>query len=273
PPYFFWKRSRQENLNSFSSSIRNLLNHCEGRNNGFTLAEVLITLVIIGVIAALTVPTMIAKYQKQALTTAFKKSYSIVSQAIAKSQMENGPLETWDFPSSVNNETTAQVVEKYILPYLQVAKNCKTESGKDCFSANTTYKKINGSDYQIVDSLDKRYRFVLNDGSLVSIEVVPNSCLTTAKKRCIIFQVDINGKKGPNQLGRDYFSFSAYPFTNNVMPDGTYDLYSSNRYDDAKKTWNRIPIERINQDCNPKGSGEGWLCAGKIMQEGWQMNY
>ena len=48
----------------------------------FTLAEVLITLGIIGVVAAMTLPTVIAKYQHKALETAFKKTYSSIMQAM-----------------------------------------------------------------------------------------------------------------------------------------------------------------------------------------------
>ena len=52
-------------------------------SNGFTLAEVLITLGIIGVVAALTMPALIGNYQKKEITTRLKKTYSIVQQAIS----------------------------------------------------------------------------------------------------------------------------------------------------------------------------------------------
>lgn len=48
---------------------------------GFTLAEVLITLGIIGVVAAMTMPTLVSKYRQRALETAFKKTYSNLMQA------------------------------------------------------------------------------------------------------------------------------------------------------------------------------------------------
>lgn len=55
---------------------------------GFTLAEVLITLGIIGVVAALTMPTLIANYQKTAIKSQFKKSYSVLQQALLKAQAD-----------------------------------------------------------------------------------------------------------------------------------------------------------------------------------------
>ena len=48
---------------------------------GFTLAEVLITLGVIGIVAALTMPALIANYQKKVLETRIKKFYSVLNQA------------------------------------------------------------------------------------------------------------------------------------------------------------------------------------------------
>lgn len=52
------------------------------RKQGFTLAEVLITLVIIGVIAAMTLPSLLGGTNKQELKTGLQKSISVLSQAI-----------------------------------------------------------------------------------------------------------------------------------------------------------------------------------------------
>ena len=65
------------------------------RKAAFTLAEVLITLGIIGVVAAMTLPTLIAKYQKQVVTTHLKKYYSVMSQAIKLAEAENGDIKYW----------------------------------------------------------------------------------------------------------------------------------------------------------------------------------
>ncbi len=63
---------------------------------GFTLAEVLITLAIIGVVAALTIPTVVRNYQKQQTVVKLKKVYSVLNQAFNNSQAENGMYQTWD---------------------------------------------------------------------------------------------------------------------------------------------------------------------------------
>jgi prepilin-type N-terminal cleavage/methylation domain-containing protein len=58
--------------------------------NGFTLAEVLITLGIIGVIAAITIPNLISQYKKEAQVTALKKFYSEFSQVLQRTKTDTG---------------------------------------------------------------------------------------------------------------------------------------------------------------------------------------
>ena len=65
----------------------------------FTLAEVLITLGIIGVVAALTLPNLIENHQKQVTASHLKKMYSIVKNAVNLAEIENGPKENWIFPT------------------------------------------------------------------------------------------------------------------------------------------------------------------------------
>jgi type II secretory pathway pseudopilin PulG len=63
----------------------------------FTLAEVLITLGIIGIVAEMTIPTLINNFQKQETAVMVEKTYSDLSQAIRLSEIDNGPVATWNF--------------------------------------------------------------------------------------------------------------------------------------------------------------------------------
>ncbi len=63
----------------------------------FTLAEVLITLGIIGIVAAMTLPTLVAKYKEKQRVTQVKKAYSILSQAYQMAVTEYGDINTWNF--------------------------------------------------------------------------------------------------------------------------------------------------------------------------------
>lgn len=89
------------------------------KKSAFTLAEVLITLGIIGVVAALTMPAVIANYQKQETVSKLKKFYSVMQQAITRAELEYGNIEDWDFGK---NDETILFFNKYLRPYLQVAK-------------------------------------------------------------------------------------------------------------------------------------------------------
>lgn len=99
----------------------------------FTLAEVLITLGVIGVVAAITIPGLITSYNKKITETRLAKFYSVFNQAIRLSVAENGDVDTWDdyWSASGNtyqdgqtqdNETGVEgAFELYLKPYIQIA--------------------------------------------------------------------------------------------------------------------------------------------------------
>ena len=95
----------------------------------FTLAEVLITLGIIGIIAAMTLPTLIANYQKKVVETRLISFYSKINQAYRMSYAENG--DTVDWITSDKNYSYDEMVkwlEQYIFPYMKHMSvyNCTT---------------------------------------------------------------------------------------------------------------------------------------------------
>jgi len=102
--------------------------------SAFTLAEVLITLAIIGVVAAITIPTLTANYKKKVIETRLAKFYSTINQAMKLSSVDNGPINTWNYFTEIpifdenGNEvshTSSGVLEwfnKYIAPYIKTLK-------------------------------------------------------------------------------------------------------------------------------------------------------
>ncbi len=110
----------------------------------FTIAEILIVLGIIGVIAAITIPSLISNYRKSVVETRLKAFYSNINQAIAQSEIENGDKKYWDkmqdgYPSDAEgNPDTSQTplaqawYEKYLKNYLLTTKieYSKTTIGK-----------------------------------------------------------------------------------------------------------------------------------------------
>ena len=109
------------------------------KNFGFTLAEVLITLGIIGVVAAMTIPNLISNHRKNIVETRMAKFYSVINQAIRRSEADNGPVAHWDKLilddiKDENNEiigkttNTKEWFNKYLKPYLNVKKFVETDA-------------------------------------------------------------------------------------------------------------------------------------------------
>ena len=164
--------------------------------NAFTLAEVLITLGVIGVVAAMTMPVLIQKHQEQVTVNKVKKFYSIMSQAYLSVSNEYGYPSEWG--STESNKDAATRFAVRFKPYLRILKDCGYEEG--CF-VNANYKHANGGNTINLLSNPTRYMMMLNDGSSIAI-------LSHASVNDIIIYYDVNGMKAPNQFGRDMFQIA-----------------------------------------------------------------
>jgi len=141
----------------------------------------------------MTIPAIKTYFDKQATITGYQRAYSILSQAVRLSEAENGMIDTWNFPTTMND--TAQSLtffNTYLAPYLSISKRCDTASG--CWALS---KKPNGTPADVTS--DGTIRYILNDGMALSICNYGSSLMG-------IF-VDINGLKNPNTMGKDVFCF------------------------------------------------------------------
>jgi len=170
-------------------------------NRGFTLAETLITLVIIGVVAALTVPSLINKTNNQEYVSRLKKEYSTFSQVTQKIISDEGPVTSW--------ATSTENIYKLYRKYLNNAKDCNSSTG--CFDQPFKYMYSNNRDTWW-DTDSSYRRFILTDGTTVMIVSGTPDCTLTgmstgSKNVCSFIFVDVNGKKAPNNVGKDIFLF------------------------------------------------------------------
>ena len=151
-------------------------------------------------------PTLIQRYQDQAIKSALKKNYSVLKSALDKYQVENGER-------FLPNEATRIGVKSTLMKYLNVLTDCGVgcNDSKACipyYPTETdtqknpdTYKNYNGTSKITLSYFDDG-QFVLNDGSLILIEHATNNSSTT------FISVDVNGyAKKPNRLGKDLFMF------------------------------------------------------------------
>ena len=124
------------------------------RRVAFTLAEVLITLAIIGVVAAMTIPNLIANYEKRVTAIRVKKAYAELTQVLRLSQIDNGPISRWNMVSDGELGYTRNVMEEKILPYLKGVTECSTgieySCGMPVSGAGINYKLNNGTGMSVL---------------------------------------------------------------------------------------------------------------------------
>ncbi len=171
---------------------------------GFTIAEVLITLGIIGVVAGLTIPTIIKKQEEISTVSKLKKIYSTLSQASLQAIQDNGTPDNWDL-KGVGDQDGAVNAFKMLIPYLRVAENCGKSNG--CFPQNVYYKFLNGGDQWNLYASTNMARIKLADGTPVGIRISDETCSNTEFNVCASIYIDTNGVSSPNQYGRDTFNF------------------------------------------------------------------
>lgn len=143
---------------------------------GFTLAEVLITLGIIGVVAAMTLPALTSKYKKQIVAARLKSAYSVLSQALTISEAKNGSAEYWTVPS--NGKELNDYMMKYFAPYIKHIET-GTKSGY----------------------------FPIDNGNAPYLKLSNGTILYFHKGGGYDLIIDINGTAAPNKSGYDIFCF------------------------------------------------------------------
>lgn len=177
----------------------------------FTLAEVLITLGVIGVVAAMTMPSVINQYKEKENAAKLKKIYSTLSQAYITAISKHESPENWTW--SPQAYPIPQTIAGYLIENLQVSKVC---IGPECFP-NRMYKRLNGVNHTNYYKNGNEFTsFILNDGT--SIILWSAGACSDTYKDCAFIYADLNGDAPPNQIGRDFFAFVLTPA--NIIPFG-----------------------------------------------------
>ena len=260
----------------------------------FTLAEVLITIGIIGVVAAMTLPTLIQKQQKMVWVNQLKKSVNVLEQGFQKMLADEG----------LENLTDTFVWVPNIQKLNESGEGCwygsdyKNSGNCKLFGENLGkyFKNIGFESYGIIarrfDGTEARMfheyntPMILSDGTMIFWDLDKNQTKTTTQCNNIKslggnmcsnlgwIYLDVNGKKGPNIFGRDIFLFSLsnkgklYPIAGK-----DYALFNS-----------QVPLKRnayyLNNDTDSYcGTAENVLgsrglgCAARIIENNWVMDY
>ena len=172
----------------------------------FTLAEVLITLGIIGVVAALTIPSLVAKYQKYVLKNQFLKAYSNLQNAINMTISANGTgYDCFNLGAYNYNISECPAFWNDFQKNVKTLRTCEYQNGgcgvkyktsREVVASGGTTKNTSCSFFDIPYPITVN---VLADGSFV---IYPPGRGT---HNTLYMGIDVNGKKGPNKWGYDVF--------------------------------------------------------------------
>ncbi len=244
---------------------------------GFTLAEVLITLGIIGVIAAITIPTLVSNYQKTQYVVMLKKFYSTFTSGM-KLYMANNNCEDMACTKLFEGRTIDEAWQtRFTTEYPKIFKVVKLYNSDNYLSDYPKTKDLNGTgestlfgSWASTASVDGFFVSILdnfndNCGQYpTSTSKLKNFCSDT-------IVVDLNGTKGPNTQGRDVYQFL-------LGNDGLlYPMFGSEHGKLAgapDAIWKLDPsfCGVAGNPVIPSGtSGSG--CAARIMENSWQMDY
>lgn len=199
---------------------------------------------IIGVVAAITIPTLVADWHKTQTVSQLLKAHSTLSQTTFRAIADNGPIISW----AVDGLTAREFYNIYLRPYLNIMN--------DDLDNEFNYTALNKTQ----DSASYGAVFYLTDGQKISVKTPKN----TEWGIEVGIVVDINGDKKPNKMGRDIFVFNYWmyhPYTPEV----------SGKFIPWGADWTRDDIKNsaVDYACNKQKTGE--ICAALIAKDGWQI--
>ncbi len=213
----------------FGHAIEKFCWKSKSLRKGFTLAEVLITLGIIGIVAAMTIPTLIAKYQERQTVSKLTKAYATVSNAYAMAKANYGDLSMWGFTTNsstikdeegntIFSEDTYDNIKLFwtiMSEYMRVSKWYIDVTISDSNKMYYLGGQQMGSGKKISSEI------LLPDGvSLLGGWIDNYKCPQNTK--CGDFSIDINGNDNPpNTVGKDVFYF--YIYDKGIIPMGNVD--------------------------------------------------
>ena len=212
------------------------------RKIAFTLAEVLITLGIIGVVAAMTMPSLITNYRVKETVSKLKKVNTTFNNALLAAKEENGEISDWGLTNSTldtdtdngsiaNSNSGRDKFLEILSKHLKTVSICKySDNSCEIYRPTNLQGDIDNSD-------SYSNRLVLADGTIIGHVYLNNTACNTnwgsgaLSQSCGSFKVDLNGSKKPNMYGKDIFQFVIT--ANAIVPSGVATDTSGNNFDEA----------------------------------------
>lgn len=267
---------KQKNRTSSNKNLRNIL-----RYTAFTLAEVLIVVAIIGIIAEITIPALVQNVAKQQYVALSQKVWSESQQFLRQYMFDQGIYDLADA-----NFTDVSSFDTEIKKYFKIAEFCSSGNPSCIITENYLSKAgtITADYTSRNSSLYFMYSFISTDGMLVAFQFYVTSgavCRPVTypsgkiQKWCGTLTIDVNGSKGPNIDGRDFLNYFLIAQDGTLYPEGGHD-WSYAFYGSDSNYWRNYPYlcgYPGSSDMTNGGTGVLGACIARIMENSWQMDY
>ena len=246
-------------LMQYNNFLRKVLSSKTSLKEGFTLAEVLITLGIIGVVAAMSIPTLITNVQKTRTVSELKKAFAEISVATRLAEGEFGDVSGWTYDQKTSSAISwAGMFDTYMLPFMKISR--REVRGQDLIY----YKPNKQRETELAMLRGNSVSYVLLSGPEI---IVSNNNIGSKTPDNIQFIIDINGYNSkPNRFGRDTFMLGIYPTRGVIM---------HHRDDGEAVTVQRTRQQLMNGPSKNKyqcsNSGRGMWCGALIQKDGWEI--
>ena len=236
----------------------------------FTAAETLLAMLIIGIVIAISFPTLFLSYRKSTTVTILKDTYSELNSAITNLSLSKGCAGNLVCKDLLSNFTN------YLSSQYQINKTCIAPND-NCWN-NRVYQYINRDVNHIRNYNEVGNNFIDAKNRIFNIEIIDTTCSTDLsanvspgdtvppkhklKNVCGFITVDIDGNKNTNIYGIDVFKFILTNTRNSYL------------YPFGGKYHNQYWKGAETESCQPENNlFNGETCAGRIMDENWKINY
>lgn len=206
----------------------------------FTLAEVLITLGIIGIVASLTIPTLMQKTQEKQMQVGWKKAFAEISQAHEQLNEEYGGTYTDEC-----DKFDDSCLKNLFMTKLKYVKACNKSLTEECVA---TSKFLDGTTAKMTPLNNNLPAIITPAGYSVKFRFHDKGCASTYAS-CGWMQIDVNGLKNPNTVGKDIFFLE---IQKDILKPGTTGTAVNDSFSMTKTQ------EELNNDCY---NGSGVACS------------
>ena len=267
-----------------------MIDFSNSKNNAFTYAETMITLLVIGIVVAIIVPSLQNSFEKIVYQTSFADTYKVFNKGLynysvgyagtrTETQEDGSTVEVKKVSTLNDGKLTSihffdegNVIEKLAEQFRGETKN------RNCWEGKEILNNFDGSGNSKTN-LNDLPCFISGNHFIYTLEVLSSTCDIDMRAEsynnkkhklehsCAVLYMDVNGEKAPNTFGKDVYAFI---ITNNA---------NSSLYPVGGKLMSAIPggtkisgVSTWENSCDAEHK-DGRACAGRLVEQGMKIEY